>query len=277
MRLVDAHTHFYPDDLAVSITRSLHRDGMFEACCDGTSRDLRRFMNLDGVDVSVNLPVATKKEQVRGINRKMIGFNRGSPGDVLCFGSMHPDFGGAGEVREEIHFLASNGIRGIKLHPEYQRFYPDDPRLFDIYWACREYGLVIAFHAGFDFPYPDQIRAVPERLKEVTKIDGLKLIFAHLGGYQMWDDVLKHLVGTSAYFDTAFISTIKTSELLEVVRRHGGDKILFGSDFPWARASEIRKIIEGAFENREIRDGIFHKNAEKLLGVVEPIGKGEET
>jgi predicted TIM-barrel fold metal-dependent hydrolase len=41
---------------------------------------------------------------------------------------MHPDFASVGNVREELKFLSANGVKGIKMHPEYQDFYPDDDR-----------------------------------------------------------------------------------------------------------------------------------------------------
>jgi predicted TIM-barrel fold metal-dependent hydrolase len=267
MKLIDTHTHFFPDSIARQSIAALSKEDKFEACGDGTVAALRQFMKKDKVSLSVNLPVATKKEQVQGINRKMIEFNAGSPGDVICFGAMHPEYQKAGNVREELHFLVENGIKGIKLHPEYQQFYPDDPGMCEMYEVCAELGLIIAFHAGFDFPYPDHIRSTPERLKEVTKIAGLKLIFAHLGGYRMWDGVLKYLAGTSAYFDTAFIEGIERAVLLEIIEKHGDDKIVFGTDFPWARAETIRKIIDDAVPCPETKNKIFCKNAERLLGL----------
>jgi predicted TIM-barrel fold metal-dependent hydrolase len=265
MRIVDVHTHVYPDDLAGEITRSLRHEGLFEACCDGTVEDLRRFMRTDGVARSVNLPVATRKEQVVGINRKMVVFNRSSPGDVVSLGAMHPEFGEVGDVEEEIRYLAWNGVKGIKMHPEYQRFYPDDPSVFPIYEACRLHGLIVHFHAGFDFPDPGHIRATPQRLKAVTKIGGLKIVFAHMGGFRMWEDVLKHLAGTSAYLDTAFVSTMAPADLASIVRAHGADKVLFGSDFPWTRANAIRMLIDRAIEDVSEREKIFHANADRLF------------
>ena len=268
-RIIDVHTHVYPDEHAGDITRSLRREGLFEPCCGGTAAELRNFMRLDGIAKSVNLPVATKKEQVTGINRKMIRFNQTSPEDVVCLGSMHPEFEEVGDVDEEIAFLALNGIKGIKLHPEYQQFYPDDSSVFPIYDACRRYGLIVHFHAGFDFPDPDHIRATPERLKEVTKIGGLKIIFAHMGGFRMWEGVLRHLAGTEAFLDTAFISTMKPEEFRAVAEAHGVEKILFGSDFPWTRARDIRTLVETAVEDPVAREKIYHQNAEKLFGFPE--------
>jgi predicted TIM-barrel fold metal-dependent hydrolase len=265
MKIIDVHVHFYPDHIAGDAVRALTKTGEFEPCCDGTIGGLRQFMKKDGVGLAVNLPVATKKEQVAGINRRMIELNKQGDGDVLCFGTMHPEYGRLGNIREELQYLAENGVKGIKLHPDYQEFYPDEQKMTAVYEACRDYGLIISFHAGFDYPFPELTHGTPERFREVTKINGLKLIFAHMGGYRVSDGVLKYLVGTDAYFDTAFTFAMDEKLMGVIVDKHGGDRILFGSDFPWARQGAIKRKVEQAVADPEVRENIFHRNAEKLL------------
>ena len=265
MRIIDVHTHFFPDSIAKETIRTLEAEGRGKSASDGTSKSLKEFMATDNVSVSVNAPVATKKEQVKGINRKMIEFN-GNSRDIICFGAMHPDFSSIGNVKEEVEFMAKNGIKGIKLHADYQDFYPDDMKLYGIYDSCRKNNIAILFHAGKD-PAFKEARATPERLAQVAKIDGLKVIFAHMGSLGMWEDVVKHLVGKKVYFDTS--DTVKTGNNLfkEIVIKHGTDKILFGSDFPWARASDIIKKVEETVNYAVAREMIFHKNAEELLNL----------
>jgi predicted TIM-barrel fold metal-dependent hydrolase len=265
--IIDVHTHFYPDDIAADAVRALTKPGEFEACGDGTAAGLRSFMRQDGIALSVNLPVATRKEQVRGINRRMIAFNAQNSGEIFCFGTMHPEFFRIGDIREEICFLKDNGIRGIKMHPDYQQFYPDEPRMAAVYEACRDYGLVISFHAGFDFPFPDLTHGTPERFHAVTTIPGLKVILAHLGGYRFSEGVLKHLAGRPVWFDTAFTSGMDPALAREIILNHGPDRILFGSDFPWQRAGAIRRKIEQAVPEPALREAIFHVNARNLLGL----------
>ncbi|MCE5300060.1 MAG: amidohydrolase family protein [Spirochaetia bacterium] len=265
--LIDFHTHYFPDNIGPRVIKELTASATepVMSCGDGTLRSLKEYMRLDGVDISVNAPPATKKEQVISINRKMIEQNKTGDGSVICLGSMHPDFYEIGNVDEELGFLASQGIKGIKLHPEYQQFYPDDPEHWEIYEACKKYGLFILFHAGVDLAYPE-VHATPKRLAEVATIEGLKLIFAHMGSYRMWDDVLKYLCGGNFYFDTAYTAGADDGIIRELVKAHGADKILFGSDFPWERAAAIKKKFSGLFSG-ETLDKIYFRNAQKLLGV----------
>jgi len=223
-------------------------------------------MKLDGVTLSVNDPVATKKEQVKGINKRMIEFNKTST-DIIGFGAMHPLFSEIGDPKAEIEFLAANGIKGIKLHPEYQSFYPDEPSMKVIYESCAKNNIIILFHAGVDFAYPDNTHATPKRLLEVTKIPGLKLVFAHTGSYQMWEEVLDILSGKDVYFDTAYSAEIEAEIMKKIIKKHGADKMLFGSDFPWMRAKKVIDMIEALGLDNETKEKLYYKNAEKLLKI----------
>ena len=73
------------------------------------------------------------------------------------------------------------------------------------------------------------------------------------------------MTGSGAYLDTAFIDGITNSQLLEIVRKHGRDKIVFGSDFPWARARRIKEIIEESITEPETKQKIYYENAKRLL------------
>jgi predicted TIM-barrel fold metal-dependent hydrolase len=85
----------------------------------------------------------------------------------------------------------------------------------------------------------------------------------------MWDEVDKYLVGLPVYFDTAFISGYLTPERAgDIIRRHGPDKILFGSDSPWRNQAEAIQFIKELPLSQEAQDKIFYQNAAGLLGLV---------
>jgi uncharacterized protein len=241
---------------------------MARAYGDGALDALKEYMRIDGVSLSINMPIATKPEQVVNINRKMIEHNKNA-GNVICFGTMHPQFAKTGNVEEELEFLAKNGIKGIKMHTEYQEFYPDDGTLTRIYKACVKNNLVVLFHAGADAAFDFQsTHGTPKRFAAMLKeFPQLKAILAHMGGFRMWDDVYKQLVGKNVYFDTAYSVEMEDSVFKGIVKEHGADKILFGTDFPWERASAIREKIEKNVENPDDKEEIYHLNAEKLLGI----------
>ena len=72
MKIIDVHTHFFPDAIGPSTVKMLARAARIKAWGEGTAASMRQYMKLDGVAVSINAPVATKKEQVTSINRKMV-------------------------------------------------------------------------------------------------------------------------------------------------------------------------------------------------------------
>jgi predicted TIM-barrel fold metal-dependent hydrolase len=268
LRIIDIHTHFFPGEIAKKTIDYLSEKGMIKAYGGGALDSLKEYMQKDGVALSINAPIATRPEQVVSINRKMVEYNRIEK-SVICLGTMHPFFGRVGNIEEEFDFLAKNGIKGIKMHTEYQEFYPDDGHLKKIYRACMKNNLVILFHAGADAAYDfDSTHGTPARFSNMLKsYPGLRAILAHMGGYRMWDEVYKQLVGKDVYFDTAYSVEMETSVFKGIVKEHGADKILFGTDFPWERAAAIIKKIEENAESLEEREKIFHLNAEKLLKI----------
>ena len=87
-----------------------------------------------------------------------------------------------------------------------------------------------------------------------------------MGGVKVSDDVMKYLVGQNVYFDTSMGYRYLTPErMLELIRAHGADKILIGSDCPWGPLdAQIQRLREIGLSDDEL-EMIFHKNAEKLL------------
>lgn len=94
----------------------------------------------------------------------------------FCFGSVHPD---AEDWPEALQYIKNAGLRGIKMHPDYQDFFIDDKRLFPIYDAIAALELPVTFHAGWDPLSPDCVHASPAAIKRVAKLfPKLKIIAA---------------------------------------------------------------------------------------------------
>lgn len=260
--LIDVHTHFFPNHIAKDAISRISKITKVTPYGNGTKEDLLKFMKKDKVNISINLPVATKPDSVHSINLKMIEFNKISK-QIICFGCMHPELE---NFESEIQFLKENNIKGFKLHPEYQNFFPDDDKYTKFYECCVKYGMIIFFHSGLDLAYK-KVHGTPKRFKEVLKINGIKIILAHMGGFRLWDEVTKYLVGKEVYFDTAYITEMQSEILQEIIMSHHKDKILFGTDFPWERASVIKQKIDELEITKELKEKIFYKNAKKLFGI----------
>lgn len=260
MPIVDVHTHVFPPDVAARAVGSLVESAGLRPFYDGTVRGLLEAMNGAGITVSVLQPVATRPEQVEGIN----DWTASLAGDRLVpFGAMHPLYP---DPEAEIERMAALGIRGMKLHPEFQDFDPADPGMRRIYRAAARHGLIILFHAGED-PNFDTTRGVPTAFKRVLADHAdLTVILAHLGGYRIWDEVAEHLLGDRVYLDTAYtLGHLPPERFAEIVREHGTDRVLFGSDGPWADPRvELEGLASLGLPDDDL-EAILWRNASALL------------
>lgn len=270
--LIDFHTHIFPQRIAPAAMKSLsdsivrHQDVRYRHYTRGTLESILSSMKTRNVDISVILPIATKPSQTTSINE----FAKGIRNDkVVSFGSLHPQ---QDDWEYVLECLKEDGFRGIKLHPEYQSFYIDSNRSIDILRKAEELGLYVVLHSGFDYGMPPPVHCTPQKLKNVLGyVSGEYIIAAHLGAFADWDEVEKHLVGTPINFDTAFISKFMEPEQCKrIIKNHGADKVLFGSDSPWNDPETEYKYILGLGLSEEENDKIFYKNA---LNIIEDRGQ----
>lgn len=265
---IDFHTHAFADAIAERAITKLEDIIMKSGYPDpqpavtrGSVPELLACLDEWKVDRAVILPIATKPSQQTSINN----WARSIMSDRLyCFGTVHPD---AEDALEELVRIKELGLKGVKLHPDYQGFFADEERVFPIYRKCAELGLPVIFHAGRDALSMDCIHCTPQMSARVLDaVPEMTLILAHLGGNDCWDDVERYLVGRDVYFDTAFIDGHITDEQAErIINAHGAERILFASDCPWHPSTAEIGLIDRIGLTEEQREMIFWKNALRLL------------
>ena len=264
--VVDFHTHTFPDKIAAQSIAFLSEKGGIRAHRAGTLAALKDSMRQNGVDYSVVLPVATKPQQEKSINALSKAEN-GRDG-VFFAGGIHPD---CEDVAATLDFIKDAGLFGIKLHPDYQGVEFDDPRYLHILEEAARRDLYIVTHAGVDIAFREHVHCTPDMilrvLSELGSVLENKLILAHLGGFDLPDEVLQKLCGKPVYMDTAAVLHLYPDKCREIIRRHGPERILFATDSPWAdqRSFLDRFHSFGFSQSDEAR--MLYQNAERLLGV----------
>lgn len=260
MTIIDAHAHAFADGIARAAIKSLVAMGDVTAYYDGTVAGLIAAMDRGGVDRSLVVPVATKPSQVTVINDWIAGLPRDR---IIPFGSMHPDFP---DPAAEMRRLAHMDIRGIKLHSQNQDFSPDEERMRPIYEAAIELGMIVFFHAG-GFPVDEGFEARPAHFaRMLDAYPDLVCILAHMGGYAYWDEVREHLCGRDVYFDTAYCPrNLPDAEFVRLIRDHGVERVLFGSDGPWTDAVAEIAHLRGMGLSASELELVLGANAAELL------------
>ena len=260
--VIDFHAHCFPDELAKKAVPSLEQGCGVEAVHDGTASGLKRHMAECRVDISVVLPVATKPSQVKTINEWAA---RCADDELVFFAAVHPD---DEEFYDNLALIKKAGFAGVKFHPDYQDFYADEKRMFPLYEAIRDSGLVAVFHSGVDIGLPSNVHCTPLMLKNVLdNIPRMKIVAAHMGAHALWSDAERILSGRDIFFDTSYsYYSLGREGMKRMIGKHGAERILFGTDSPWKRADEeIENILSLRLSSAET-ESIMFKNALLLSG-----------
>lgn len=263
MEIIDAHAHIYPSKIAEKATKTI---GVFYdiemQMPAGTPERLIEEGSRAGISKFLVHSCATKPEQVRAIN-EFIKREMDNHPEFIGFMTLHQDLTEE-QMVEEVNWCYKNGFKGVKLHPDFQKFYIDEEKAEKIYRAVGD-KFPILFHTGDDrYPYSE-----PERLvKMAKKYPFVTFIGAHFGGYRRWDDAKIYKGLDNVYFDTSssltFITVEKAKELIDLL---GVDKFFFGTDFPmWEACGELERFYKIPLTDQE-REMILSKNVKKVLKI----------
>ncbi|MDI6451103.1 TatD family hydrolase [Sedimentisphaerales bacterium M17dextr] len=229
-KIIDFHVHAFPDALAARAMKTLLDEAPgIQAYLDGTVGALLESMDRAGIASSVVCCIATKIDQFDPILRwcREIRSDR-----LIPFPSVHP---ADPKMAERIDRIAAEGFLGVKLHPFYQDFYAAEDGMLKLYERASARKLLLVMHTGFDIAFPRQRRADPETLRRITeRFPELRLVATHLGAWQQWDEVRRHLLGRPIYMEISMsMEDLGPAASREMLMAHPAEYLLFGTDSPW--------------------------------------------
>ncbi len=262
MKIIDIHTHIYPDKIARKATESVRDFYQLEGnkSMDGTIEMLLQRGAEAGISQFVVLPVSNAPNRVRSINSFILEQTQLHQ-EFIGFGTLHAEMG---NLMEEVDWITANGLRGIKMHPDTQRFAIDDARLFPVYEALQG-KLPVLLHMGdprYDFSHPVRLRKV------LNLFPRLQVIAAHFGGYSMFHTARELLWDTDCVFDvSSALMFMEKGEPERYINSYGAERMAYGTDYPlWDPVTEVKR-----FQQLDLTDDQFeqiaHKTAQRILGL----------
>ncbi len=264
--IFNSHAHIYPQKIAEKATNAVGDFyGIDMDIKRGTAEELLARGRQIGVSKYVVHSVATTEKQVRAIN-DFIANEMSVHSEFVGFMTLHPNLTEE-EIEAEIRYSIERGFKGIKLHPDFQKFYVDGVEAEKIYRAVEKLDKTfpILLHIGdkrYDFSEPTRLVKMAKKYPKVT------FISAHFGGYQCWENSGIYLGLNNVYFDTcsslAFISADKAKEIIDLL---GYEKFFFADDFPmWDVKEEFERFMQIPLTEEERRE-ILSGNLKKLLKI----------
>jgi hypothetical protein len=258
---IDIHTHAFHPKIADKVLAQLEDHYHIPPTGNGTVGDLLPRLKKAGIERAAVHSAATKPDQVIPANNWAITMQENHP-ELVSFGTIHP---GYEDWEKELDRLEQKGIRGLKIHPDFQGFSMTDKRLAPIYEAIGT-RFVIMLHVGDRKP-PEENASSPQKVAElIHNFPFLTVIAAHFGGYHHWEYVCEHLAGKNVYLDTSSSLFAIPQDLLETIfKAHPRERILFGSDYPLFDPSEEMALLAKRLHLKDSAIQDLLTNGESLL------------
>jgi predicted TIM-barrel fold metal-dependent hydrolase len=228
--IIDCHVHLnnYHEQVGVSLDDSL--------------RKLQAAMSEASVDYALVL------------TSYLVSPHRPSTADVVQASAGIPNLGVVAgisyanyrqrDLRELADFLEAGLVKGLKLYPGYEPFYPHDRRLQVVYDLAEEFRVPVMIHSGDTYTPKGKLKyAHPLEIDEVA-VDhpGVNFVICHLGNPWLTDAMEVVYKNANVYADisglvlgefTEVFEDYMTEEIREVIL-YAGDpgRFLFGTDWP---------------------------------------------
>ena len=259
MEIIDIHTHIYPDKIARKATDSVRDFYQIEGSnMDGTVDMLLDRGRQAGISRYVVLPVSNTPNRVRSINSFILEQTH-IHDNFIGFGTVHAEMKG---LSEEVDWILSNGLKGIKMHPDSQRFPIDDLRLYPVYDAIQG-KIPVMLHMGdqrYNYSHPVRLRKI------LSVFPQLEVIAAHFGGYSMFHTARELLWDTDCVFDiSSAMMFMERGEAERYINIYGAERMAYGTDYPlWDPVQEVKRFQSLNLTGAQF-DQIAHKTAERIL------------
>jgi len=228
-----------------------------------TVDNLLRAMKKNGVDYSVVLPI--EPYRLTEENIKVCKKHK----NILTFASVHPK---DPEKMEKLRRYMKLGCRGLKIHPVIQGIHPSDPSVLELMEEYQKYNLPVLFHTGESTYYVTQSeeRRAYARLQNyeevISSFPRINFILGHMG--QMERETALEM--GEKFKNVCMDTTLQPVEgVQDAIKRLGADRVLYASDYPFSvQDVHIRIINKVAEDDAQLKEKLFHKNAERLIGKV---------
>lgn len=254
MEIIDIHTHIYPDKIARKAADSVRDFYELEGSIrmDGTVDMLLEEGKKAGISTFVVLPVSNTPTRVRSINSFILEQTK-LHDNFIGFGTLHAEMEG---LCEEVDWITEQGLRGIKMHPDSQRFAIDDQRLFPVYDMIQG-KLPVMLHMGdwrYNYSHPVRLRRI------LSMFPKLEVIAAHFGGYSMYHTARELLWDTDCVFDiSSSLMFLEKGEPERYIQSYGAERCAYGTDYPlWDPVGEVTR-----FRQLNLTDAQFEQIASK--------------
>jgi predicted TIM-barrel fold metal-dependent hydrolase len=261
--IIDCHTHLnnYTDESVHSLPEDLSR--------------LQAVMRRNRIDVALIL-TSYKVVPGRPSAGAVVEATKDLPNLHVIAGISWSTFGP--EAEQELRsLLTARAIKGLKLYPGYEPFYPGDPKLTPAYLLAEEFDVPVMIHTGDTYAPSGKVKyAHPLHVDEVAvDFPRVKFLICHLGN--PWfrdcmevvyknDNVYTDISGlTLGHFDDRFEAYMRQQLKEMILWGVNPNRVLYGTDWPLVSMESYLEFMEELKLPPRDKELMFFENAAVLF------------
>ena len=254
-KVINAHCHIYPEKIASKAVKGIRDFYDLDMSLNGKVDNLIEDGNKVGVVHYLVHSVATTPKQVRSINEFI--------SSVTGFGTLHPD---SDDIEGDFEHLIDLGLKGVKLHPDFQQFALNEDKAFKLGEVINEDNVPVLIHCGdyrYNYSNPEQLKPFLEKFPDML------VIGAHFAGWSVWAEATEKLAGTpNLYVDlSSSLYELSPQDAKKFIYKYGVDKVLWGTDYPMWEAESEMELFHKIGLTPEEENMILYENSAKILGI----------
>ncbi|MDD2647948.1 MAG: amidohydrolase family protein [Eubacteriales bacterium] len=258
--IYDVHAHIFPDKIAKRASEMIGGFYSLEMAAEGTVSELLKLGGKAGINKYMVHSVAVVPKNAVHINDFVASTVNSNPKLFTGFLTLHPDME---NMEAELERAMGLGLKGVKIHPDMQKFALDDKGADKLFAIC-EGVCPVLIHTGdprYSYSNPEQMARVLKNHPRLTAI------CAHLGGWGEWTDAARVLADKNVYVDTSSsLYAITKEEARAAIDAYGYERVLFGTDYPmWDATQELERFHALGLSDKA-EEMILGKNLLALLG-----------
>lgn len=248
---------------------------------------LRRWMGMDEApEEELPLGQTAKLFESSGIEKALLcaWWGPGGPivsnDEVAAFVETRPDlFVGVGSVNlhrpmeaveEARRCIEELGFQAIRVLPWLWDLPPDDRRYYPLFAECSRMDVPVCTQVGHTGPLcpSEPGRPIPYLDHVALEFPDLTIVGGHVG--HPWTEEMTALATKyeNVYIDTSAYKPKRYPEaLVDFLRGHGREKVLFGTNYPMIQPGEALDGVDEMGLQPEVRRAFLYENAARVFGL----------
>ena len=169
-------------------------------------------------------------------------------------------------IEGDFEHLIDLGLKGVKLHPDFQQFALNEDKAFKLGEVINEGNVPVLIHCGdyrYNYSNPEQLKPFLEKFPDML------VIGAHFAGWSVWAEATEKLAGTpNLYVDlSSSLYELSPQDAKKFIYKYGVDKVLWGTDYPMWEAESEMELFHKIGLTPEEENMILYENSAKILGI----------